>query len=132
MLGLLKFGKRGSIWMNFIDFHVDFSQINYGLYLICFCFPDPNILGMRLMNLVSCKYLIYISVYKLHILSRKKNYTKHNVSSLMTILSSQNSLNNSIYIYRVLLYRLLTSVSRSNMSAGFKLTFPGLLQSPKN
>ena len=38
---------------------------------------------------------IYISVFKLHILLKKiitYNYTKHIVSRLMTILSSQNSL----------------------------------------
>ena len=45
----------------------------------------------------------YISVFKLQILL-KKNYTKHNVSRLMTILSSQKSLNHInthdyIYIY---------------------------------
>ena len=37
---------------------------------------------------------IYISVFKLHILLKKiitYNYTKHIVSRLMTILSSQNS-----------------------------------------
>ena len=39
---------------------------------------------------------INISVFKLPILL-KKNYTKHNVSRLMTILSGRNSLN--IYIY---------------------------------
>ena len=35
----------------------------------------------------------YISVFKLHILL-KKNYSKYNVSRLMTILRSQHSLNN--------------------------------------
>ena len=45
-------------------------------------------------------YIKYIySVFKFHILL-KKNYTKHNVSRLMAILSRQSSLNNSyIYIY---------------------------------
>ena len=37
-------------------------------------------------------YIYIISIFKLDILL-KKNYTKHNVSHLMTILSSQNSLN---------------------------------------
>ena len=36
-------------------------------------------------------YIYIISVFELHILL-KKNYTKNNVSHLMTILSSQNSL----------------------------------------
>ena len=40
---------------------------------------------------------VYILVFKPYILL-KKSYTKHNVSSLPTILSSQNSLNNA-YIY---------------------------------
>ena len=44
---------------------------------------------------------INISVFKLPILL-KKNYTKHNVSRLMTILSGRNSLN--IYIYLDLAY----------------------------
>ena len=44
-----------------------------------------------------CFIYIFIFHFKLHILL-KNNYTKHNVSRLMTILSSQNSLNN-IYIY---------------------------------
>ena len=44
-----------------------------------------------------CFLYIFIFHFKLHILL-KNNYTKHNVSRLMTILSSQNSLNNT-YIY---------------------------------
>ena len=57
--------------------------------------------ALKIMSTTSHYKVIYIfniSVFKLHILL-KKNYTKHNVSRLMTILSSPNSLNNFEYIY---------------------------------
>ena len=55
-------------------------------------------------RLIERRY-IYISFFKLNILL-KKNYTKHNVSPLMTFHSSQNSLNNFInYINNINIYQ---------------------------
>ena len=60
-----------------------------------------NVQAIRSSRLASFRKQLYISVFILHILL-KNNYTKNNVSRLLTILSSQNSLNNE---RRPLLYR---------------------------
>ena len=55
---------------------------------------------------VCCVLIVYIYLYIFQFLNilLKKNYSKHNVSRIMTILSSQNSLNIYIYIYIIALY----------------------------